>query len=376
MDDIKVCGVIRDSGACGLYRITQPLKFLAEEEGMDVAIGGVEFKSVEFKTDLFNLLQECDVAIIPRVVSEKTLQLIKVLKDMSPRKKVIIDYDDNIFEVTPFSTHYRDFGTREVSHNNIKIWQDGKDLFDIQRNIDNLNLAKEALRIVDGVFVTTPILADVYSKYNKNIYTLPNSLDFNIWKPSNLVKDDKVRITWHGGSSHYEDLHEIGGELTNITNKHKNVKIVTCGHEFKGVFKNIPSDQYEHHGWVDVLAHPYKQILLNADLAVIPLKDHKFNYSKSPIKWIEYSSLGIPCVLKDIHPYSNLVIHGITGFLYKTTEECEFWMDKLVEHPSLRKRIGDAAKEYVHEHFDAKKNSKYWSEAIKTIMEEKCLSLQ
>ena len=126
---------------------------------------------------------------------------------------------------------------------------------------------------------------------------------------------------------------------------------------------------------VDIKVHPYKQILLNADIGIIPLADNDFNKSKSPIKWIEYSALGIPCVVKDIDPYSELIIHGINGFLYTNTEEFEFWVDKLVEHSSIRERIGKAAQEYVHEHFDASKNSKYWAEAIKTITEKKCLSL-
>ena len=143
-----------------------------------------------------------------------------------------------------------------------------------------------------------------------------------------------------------------------ILNKHKNVK--------------LEISEYEP---VDIKVHPYKQILLNADIGVIPLADNKFNKSKSPIKWIEYSALGIACVVKDIDPYSNLIIHGVNGFLYTNTEEFVFWVDKLIEHPSLRRRIGEAAQKYVHEHFDASKNSKYWAEAIKNITEKKCLSL-
>jgi len=371
MEYTKVCGIVRDRGACGFYRIKQPLSFLNEDDDFDVAIGG---SGSEMDNNLFQLLQTCDVVIVPRAASKESLHLVKVMKDMSPPKKVIIDHDDNIFNISPFSPHYSEFGTKEITHNDVKLWEDGKNSFDVERNSNTLHLAKEALRDADGVFATTPLLAEVYSEYNDNVYVLPNCVDFNIWKPVNLVKDDKVRIVWHGGSSHYEDLHEIGAELVNITNKHKNTKVITCGYEFKGIFKDIPSDQYEHHGWVDMAAHPYKQMLLNSDLAVIPLKDNEFNHSKSPIKWIEYSSLGIPCVLKDIPPYSDVIQHGVNGFLYTTTEECEFWIDKLVDHPDLRNRVGTAAQEFTRKHFDARTSSKYWVEAIKKITEKTCLS--
>ena len=376
MEYTKVCGIVRDKGACGFYRIEQPLTFLNEDNDFDVAIGGA---GSGMDNDLFQLLQTCDVVILPRAASEESLHLVTVLHDMSPSKKVIIDHDDDIFNVNPSSPHYKDRGTKnakvKANGRNVVIWKDGRNSFDIERNRNNLELAKEILGKADGVFVTTPKLADVYGEYNDNITVLPNSLDFNIWKPYKLEKDNNIRITWHGGYSHYEDLNEISSELKNITTKHKNVKLEICGYEFKGVFDGIDPDKYTQHDWVDVSVHPYKQILLNADIGVIPLADNKFNKSKSPIKWIEYSALGIPCVVKDIEPYSNLIIHGINGFLYTNTEEFEFWVDKLVEHPSLRERIGKAAQEYVHEHFDVRKNSKYWSEAIKNITEKKCLSL-
>ena len=316
----KVCGIVRDKGASGFYRVEQPLTFLDDENGFDVAIGGA---GSGMDNSLFQLLQTCDVVILPHATSEESLRLLNVLHDMFPSKKVIIDHDDNIF---------------------------------VENNEDKLEIAKEILEKADGVFVSTTKLADVYGEYNDNITVLPSSLDFNIWKSYKIEKNNKIIITWHSDFSHYQDLNEISSELKNISTKHENVKIV-------------------HHGSVDIKVHPYKQILLNADIGIIPLADNDFNKSKSPIKWIEYSALGIPCVVKDIDPYSNLIIHGINGFLYTNTEEFEFWVDKLVEHPSLRERIGKAAQEYVHEHFDVRKNSKYWSEAIKKITEKKCLSL-
>ena len=320
MEYTKVCGIVRDKGASGFYRVEQPLTFLDDENGFDVAIGG---SGSGMDNSLFQLLQTCDVVILPYATSEESLRLVTVMKDMSPSKKVIIDHDDNIF---------------------------------VENNEDKLEIAKEILEKADGVFVSTTKLADVYGEYNDNITVLPSSLDLNIWKQYKIEKDNNIIITWHSDSSHYEDLNEISSELKNISTKHENVKIV-------------------HHGSVDIKVHPYKQILLDADIGIIPLADNDLNKSKSPIKWIEYSALGIPCVVKDIEPYSKLITHGENGFLYTNTEEFEFWVDKLVEHPSLRERIGKAAQEYVHEHFDASKNSKYWAEAIKTITEKKCLSL-
>ena len=292
---IRVCGVLRDDGACGLYRIKQPLTFLNDEKNFDVAIGGVAFSENGMKSDLFSLLKDCDIAIIPRPVSDEAFELVKSLKGIDASKKVVIDFDDNIFSINPLSPHYRDFGTEEVTVESdgerIKLWSDGRDLFNIERNRKKLEVSKEILRYVDAITVTTEELADVYREFNKNVYVLPNSVDLSTWSPLRIVKDGTTRVTWHGGCSHYDDLLEIKPVLESIAKKNKNLKLEICGHEFKGIFKNISPNQYSYHGWVPTEVHPYKQATLNADVAVIPLKDDLFNRCKSAIKWIEYLSL-------------------------------------------------------------------------------------
>ncbi len=373
---IRVCGVLRDDGACGLYRIKQPLTFLNDEKNFDVAIGGVAFKENGLKSDLFSLLKDCDLAIVPRPVSDEAFELVRSLKGIDSSKKVVIDFDDNIFSINPLSPHYRDFGTKEVTVDSegerVKLWSDGKDLFDIERNKKKLEVSKQILKFVDAVTVTTEELANIYRKFNKNVYVLPNSIDLSSWRPVKILKDGMVRVTWHGGCSHYDDLLEIKPVFETVTKNHKSVKLEICGHEFKGVFKNINSNQYSYHGWVPTEVHPYKQALLNADIAVIPLKDDLFNRCKSAIKWIEYSSLQIPCVARNIPPYSEVIEHGETGFLYNDNSECEMYLEELINDPAMRARVGKKAYHYVTENYDAKSNSEIWAKAIKKIMGDKC----
>lgn len=368
---IKVCGVLRDNAACGLYRIKQPLTLLNEHEDFDVAIGGMDFVEFGEKNDLFELLRECDVSIIPRAATEATLDLISALKGLDRNKKIIVDYDDNIFDVNPMSPHYRDFGleevTAEVDGEKIKVWENGKGLFDIERNKLKVESVEKILRLTDAITVTTEELAEVYRKYNDCVYVLPNTVDLSIWNPVRIVKDGTTRLTWHGGSSHYHDLYEVKPVLENITKNHSGVKLEICGHEFKGIFKNMKDSQYQFHEWVPTEVHPYKQALLNSDIALLPLKDDLFNRGKSPIKWVEYSSLKIPCVAKNIPPYSEVIEHGETGYLYNDVFECSNYLEKLIENPSLRESIGNKAYNYVAEHYNAKDNVSLWAETIKKI---------
>jgi glycosyltransferase involved in cell wall biosynthesis len=372
-EKIRVCGVVRDDGACALYRVVQPIASINEKFGIDAALGGVGCKD----SDLFTLLQDCDVAIVPRAASEKMLDLIKLLKSHTPPKKVIVDHDDNIFMLNPLSPHYRDMGLENISYTmggkKVVVWQDGENNFDITKNKHKTEAAKECLRLADAITVTTPELAEYYSEFNSNVIVLPNCIDLELWKPVKLVKDKTVRVTWHGGCSHYQDLVEVKPVFENITAKNKNVKLEICGHEFSGVFKNVPKKQYQFHAWVSTPAHPYKQALLNADIAIIPLKDDLFNQCKSAIKWVEYSALEVPCVMKNIPPYSKVVEHGVTGFLYDTPEECERMVQRLIDNDALRRRIGQNAREYIVKNFDAVDRADLWADALKHVMEGSCL---
>jgi len=376
-DDIKVCGVVRDDGACGFYRIRQPIAAVSGKFGIDAALGGVGCKNSE----LYQLLEDCDVAILPRAASLKMLDLIKVLKAHNPPKKIIIDHDDNIFSLNPLSPHYQDMGIENISYvmdgEKIVVWKDGENSFDITRNIKKTEAAKECLKIADAVTVTTPELAEYYSQFNKNVIVLPNCIDLSVWKPVRIEKDATIRLTWHGGCSHYQDLVEIKPVFESLVKKNKDLKLQICGQEFSGIFKNIPKKQYEFHSWVPTLAHPYKQALLNNDIAVIPLKDDLFNTCKSAIKWVEYSALEIPCVVRNIPPYSKVIVQGVNGFLYNNNKECEAMIQRLIDNPALRRRIGKQARNYIVENFDAVERAELWADALKKVMnhqEEPCLS--
>ena len=349
------------------------MQMVNDKHGIDSAVGGVNCH----ESDLDSLLEACDIAIIPRPVSEKMLNLINILHKMG--KKVVADHDDNIFNVNPMSPHYNESGTEEVDieveGEKIQVWQDGKihtgsdTKFDIEANKKRMEVAEECLRIVDAVTVTTPELKDQYLNFNENVYVLPNCIDTDLWKPAKIEKDGIVRITWHGGCSHYMDLLSVKDSLAKIAKKYDYVKYVMCGYEFKGIFKDVDEEQYEFHNWVPTVAHPYKQALLNSDIAILPLKDDLFNRCKSAIKWVEYSSLGIPSVAVNIPPYSPEIEYSKTGFLYNNPEDFEECLEMLINYQMLRFDMGRSARNYVLDKFDANTQAKLWADTYKKVME-------
>ena len=77
-------------------------------------------------------------------------------------------------------------------------WTEG-DNIDLYANKLRLETAKTAMGMADAITTTTPILADVYREFNKNVIVLPNCIDTHIWQPADMVKSDEVRLFWSGG---------------------------------------------------------------------------------------------------------------------------------------------------------------------------------
>lgn len=89
---------------------------------------------------------------------------------------------------------------------------------------------------------------------------------------------------------------------------------------------------------------------IDFDIGLAPLEDTIFTRSKSYIKALEYSALGIPVIASDVGPYREFVDDGVTGFLVRRESE---WIDRirlLVEDADLRERMGAAAREKARKH--------------------------
>jgi len=97
----------------------------------------------------------------------------------------------------------------------------------------------KTLRMSDYVSTTTDIFAKQIMAYNKNVVVMPNGLDMNqqMWKDEDTRINDKVRISWIGGSSHQHDLMLLKPSMKLLHNDESlkgKYQIVMCGYDTRG----------------------------------------------------------------------------------------------------------------------------------------------
>lgn len=366
MNDLKLAYFCFDDGGCAYYRAILPFGTIGKKAGLPIFPVRKGATAVDIET-----VFKANVVQFARMSPHETLQgHMKLMKNMGI--KLVFEYDDNVFEVNPYSPHYLDYGTEEFTdeYSGIKIWENGKNGFDIEKNRRRLDSIKEGCELSDLITVTQPHLAEVFKKYNDNVVCLPNCVDPALWQklPLKRSNPDEVRLFWAGGCSHYIDWLHLVEPLRIVMEQNKNVKLVVMGQAFEATLRELPQDRVEIHPWVHFEAYPMRVSILDPDISLIPLDDNEFNRCKSNIKWVEMAAMGVPSVVSAVSPY---IEHYNGKNMVAVDNFDDAWiqgMNALINDRILRAKIGAEAQQTVMDKFDINKEYTQWLDAYKGLL--------
>lgn len=366
MTDLALAYIHPDDGGCTYYRVDLPMETIRMKEAAKV----VRLTAADNPDQITKALEPVDAIVFPRPADEKMVYNIERLHELG--KKAIVDFDDDMWRVSPLSPHYEEFGTKNASYvwpdgKVMMLWEDGKTI-NLEDNENRLRYIEETVAAADLVTVTTDTLADIYRKLNPKIAVLPNCVDCTIWKKLPFQRrNHSIRLYWSGGSSHFEDMTLLSDVFPIIMKRYPQVTLVIMGHLFKGTVKNLPEDRIEFHQWVPTSAYPYKSASLDIDISLVPLQDTVFNRSKSAIKFIEQSALSTPSVVSLVSPYQELIAGDNGVFVDNTTDAWVEGISTLIEDPLLRSKIGGEARRYVETHYDINTQYHRWITAYQGL---------
>jgi len=226
-----------------------------------------------------------------------------------------------------------------------------------------------ALYRVDAVFVTNENLANFFSTYNKQIYVLPNYLDEKVWNPMEIDRstEDPLELLFMGTSTHTPDLLSLTGVFNELSTKFPNIRLVTVGIEPPDRVKQVINTKH-----VLKLSDNYAEFAqkfqsIGGSIAIAPLVVNDFNRGKSPLKYFEYSAVGLPAVYSNTEPYSRVIQHGETGLLAKSDQEWLDQLEKLINDGDLRKNIAKRAQQDVYGNWNMKDHAQKWTTALDSI---------
>lgn len=235
---------------------------------------------------------------------------------------------------------------------------------------DSLLSLLYAITAVDAVTVTTQALFDVVSEFTKSVYLLPNYLDDAIWKIKPLPQDkheEKVKIIYIAGQSHYPDLELIKPALLNISKKYgSKVEFIFYGveHPIVKMLNNavhIPSKTYDYKDFAEDVNN------FDAAIGISPLVNNQFNDSKSALKFFEYSAIGLAGVFSNVTTYNQIVVAGVTGLVSASQDEWEKNISLLIENEGYRRTIATNAQQKVEADWLLRDHAYKWAETYDRI---------
>ena len=216
----------------------------------------------------------------------------------------------------------------------------------------------------DAVTAATAPLCAYLRSFNPNTWLLPNYLNDFFWPVKDKLSVSNrfpVVIGYMGSNTHMKDLEFLTPVFLRLLDRYQN-KIL-----FRFWGGAPPREVRSHHNveWIPLEISDYKEFAAyfskqESDIFIGPLNDSSFNRCKSPIKCLEYSSLGIPGVYSQISPYEAVIQSGENGFLARNLEDWEHYLAQLIESPDLRSKIGRKALETVHQDWLLSKHAHEW----------------
>lgn len=359
---LKLFFSVNHSG-CAWWRGRQPAEMIKK-----LGLAEVEIFS-QYDTgrdDIKGILEWCDMVVAQSPAGVDSVALSVQYQKMG--KVVIADYDDLVYSCSPFNPAYKTLGTKNVTVKDVNgvehdLWRDGVLGFSIKDNYFRMRAQEDLFKVVDGVTVTTELLKEQYIKENPHlkglVEVIPNSIDFDLFRPFAKKDTGKIRIGWVTSSSHMNELWIVKNVMQKILNKYGDKVIFVQQGDLTELKKVFKPEQFEFHNFIDLNIYPLKFASLNLDIGICPLVDDEFNRHKSQLKWSEYASMKVPAVCSDLPPYS-CVKDGVTGYLAKTEEEFFNKLCKLIDDKAHREAVGQAAYDENRLNFNLETTARKW----------------
>lgn len=172
-----------------------------------------------------------------------------------------------------------------------------------------------------------------------------------------------IVVGWAGSSHHAMDWEHLAPRFAQWALRNDRVVVHAQGgvEHLAQVRHMLPVGRTTMTGWNPDVEEWLRSVCF--DVAVLPLRKHVFNESKSPIATLVYAALGIPVVASDVGPYHDFVLHGETGFLFRRPGEMAQYLTELVNNPQLRAQMSINARTIAAAH-TYERNAWKWAEIL------------
>jgi glycosyltransferase involved in cell wall biosynthesis len=226
----------------------------------------------------------------------------------------------------------------------------------------NADKIRKILPLCTHVTAGNEYLAEFARQYNNNVSVFPSTIDIDKYVPSN-THNTVVTIGWVGS-------HTTVKHFELVVNVYKDLK-KKYGNQI--AFKVIGDPSYRNEE-LDIIGEPWRnerevELFNSIDIGVMPLDEDPWTKGKCGMKGLLYMSVGKPAVMSAVGMNSEIIEHGVNGFIPVGEKEWYEVLCLLIEDPELRKDIGARGRQTIIERYSYQRYKDEYVKLYNRVME-------
>jgi glycosyltransferase involved in cell wall biosynthesis len=211
-------------------------------------------------------------------------------------------------------------------------------------------------RVASHVTVGNEFLSTHVSSITTEVTVVPTTIDTKTYLPVARNPNPRPVVGWSGSLTtlpYLLGLHETLLELR----RRIDFEVRVIGGDVR-----LPG--------LDVTCVPWRartevEDLRALDVGLMPLPDDAWARGKCGLKALQYMALGIPPVVSPVGVNADIVRHGVDGFHAWTSRDWIEHLQRLIQDPDLRRRIGWEARLTVDARFSARRHAPRLAEVLR-----------
>jgi glycosyltransferase involved in cell wall biosynthesis len=225
------------------------------------------------------------------------------------------------------------------------IWMAPDNEYPVERLLRWRSKTSSIIRASAYVIAGNAFLADYARNFNGNTTIIPTSVDIQrrYERPRAHGPAEAPVIGWTGSNSTNGYLEMIATVLTELK-RNETFRV----HVISDRPPAFSFPEFSFHRWS---AQDEIDRLREFDIGIMPLPNTPWESGKCGLKIVQYMALGIPPVASGVGVNSEIVRHGVDGFICNTDGEWQQALSTLLHDHELRSEMGRNGRRRVEERY-------------------------
>lgn len=221
---------------------------------------------------------------------------------------------------------------------------------DRQRAVASIAAQRQTLDACDATTVSTTPLADEARALGARVEVVYNAVGSAMVEraapamATRGVSNEIVRLGYLSGTpTHDRDFLEAADSVLWALDRFEQVRLLVAGFlRLDERFERFAC-RVEHVGHMPFDRLPYVQASVDVNLAPLE-RGNAFTESKSCLKFLEAGLVAVPTVASPRADFARVIDDGVNGMLGDSDDEWRAALERMVEDPALRGRLGEQAR--------------------------------